>query len=198
MSLQKLEANNDDRPLLVSARKATQQLEMIVHGLTEAAHIDDALSQGDSTRFDLAAMLKEYIENSRLKHGADRIGYSGPCEGVYIKGNDLRIAQLLDKLKDNALDFSPADSEIEFRLVLSDDGISLSITNTGPAIAEEIMSSLFAGMVSSRSISDDKPHLGIGLFIASRIAQQHGGELNIANREDGNGVTVCVKLPSDK
>jgi signal transduction histidine kinase len=60
------------------------------------------------------------------------------------------------------------------------------------------MSSLFAGMVSSRSTSDDKPHLGIGLFIANRIAQQHGGELNIANREDGNGVTVCVKLPSDK
>jgi signal transduction histidine kinase len=197
MSLQKLEADNDDQPLLVSARKATQQLEMIVHGLTEAAHIDDALSRGDYTQFDLAAMLKEYIENSRLKHGAERFSYSGPSAGVYIRGNDLRIAQLLDKLKDNALDFSPADSEIEFKLACRDDSISLSITNSGPVIPEEILSSLFAGMVSGRSIIDDKPHLGIGLFIANRIAQQHGGELNIANRRDGNGVTVCVNLPLD-
>jgi signal transduction histidine kinase len=142
-------------------------------------------------------MLKEYIENSRLKHGAERFSYSGPSAGVYIRGNDLRIAQLLDKLKDNALDFSPADSEIEFKLACRDDSISLSITNSGPVIPEEILSSLFAGMVSGRSIIDDKPHLGIGLFIANRIAQQHGGELNIANRRDGNGVTVCVNLPLD-
>jgi signal transduction histidine kinase len=197
MSLQKLEADNDDQPLLASACKATQQLEMIVHGLTEAAHIDDALSRGDYSRFDLAAMLNEYIENSRQKHGAERFSYSGPFEGVYIRGNDLRIAQLLDKLKDNALDFSPGDSKIEFKLTSIDDGISLSVTNTGTAIPEEIMSSLFAGMVSSRSANDDKPHLGIGLFIANRIAQQHGGELNIANRNDGKGVTVSVWLPSD-
>ncbi len=195
MSLQKLEAGKHEKSLLASARQATQQLEIIVQGLTEATRIEDALSDNEYKRFDLAALVKEYVYNSGLKHGTDRIIYHGPDSGIYIKGSDLRIVQLLDKLKDNALDFSPADSEIDFRLSSSGDGISLSITNTGPAMPEEIMSSLFAGMVSSRSTSDHKPHLGIGLFIANRIAQQHGGELNIANRADSQGVTVTVKLP---
>ena len=195
MSLQKLDADMTTESILNGARKATQQLEMIVHGLTEAAHIEDALKQDEYERFDLAAMVNEYVGNSKLKHGEYRFKYRGPDSGIYILGSDLRIAQLLDKLKDNALDFSEDDSEILIELELLDDKARLSVQNNGPWIPEELLDALFVGMTSSRADKDDKPHLGIGLFIANRIAQQHGGELNIANLAECKGVKVSCILP---
>jgi len=50
-------------------------------------------------------------------------------------------------------------------------------------------------MVSGRTGKDNRPHLGIGLFIANRIAQQHQGELKITNLSNGAGVKVSLFLP---
>ena len=196
MSLQRLEENKPAQPVLSSARKATQQLEIIVQGLTEAAHIEDALLQDEHRRFDLATMVREYITNSKLKHGDHRFGYCGPDTGVYVVGSDLRIAQLLDKLKDNALDFSANESQVLVELKCHDGKAELSVINEGPAISEVVLDTLFSGMISARNGSDDKPHLGIGLYIAHRIARQHNGELMISNRVDKSGVKISLVLPS--
>ena len=194
MSLQKLDAGQD-KSVLGSARKATRQLEMIVHGLTEAAHIEDALKQDDCESFDLAVMVNEYVANSGLKHGETRIKYLGPESNIYIVGSDLRIAQLLDKLKDNALDYSDNNSVVVFELKRKGSDVELSVTNKGPVIAEEVLDTLFGGMISNRPGQHDKPHLGIGLFIANRIAQQHHGELTVTNLANGEGVKVSLILP---
>ena len=195
MSLQKLDAQMVNKSILNSARKATQQLELIVHGLTEAAHIEDALKQDEYEKFDLASMVNEYVNNSKLKHGECRFNYLGPGSGVYVVGSDLRIAQLLDKLKDNALDFSENNSEILFDLKRLKDKVELSVVNIGPDIPEGVLGSIFAGMISNRPFKDDKPHLGIGLFVANRIAMQHGGELKMANLPANKGVRVSFILP---
>jgi len=195
MSLQKLETKGIDEPVLGSARKAMQQLEMIVHGLTEAAHIEGALTQDEYESFDLAAMANEYVANSILKHGASRIKYMGPASGIFINGSDLRIAQLLDKLTDNALDFSDDKSEVVFELKQQQGKVELSVVNNGPAIPDDVLNMLFVGMVSGRPVKDDKPHLGIGLFIANRITQQHQGEFKVTNLGNNKGVRVSLFLP---
>jgi two-component system sensor histidine kinase ChvG len=195
MSLQKLEVDKSNESILNSASKATQQLEMIVHGLTEAAHIDEALTQDEYESFDLAAMTYEYVANSKLKHGGSRFKYLGPDSGVYIRGSDLRIAQLLDKLKDNALDFSADNSEVLIELKRKEGVVELSVENNGPVIAEDVLDALFAGIISNRPAKNDKPHLGIGLYIANRIAQQHQGELKIMNLGNSEGVRVSLFLP---
>lgn len=198
MSLQKLEAGKPDQSLLASARQAALQLEMIVQGLTEAARIEDALTDDEYSRIELAALVKEYVYNSALKHGADRFVYSGPDAGVYIKGSDLRIVQLLDKLKDNALDFHDNDSQIIIEITSGAAEVKMCVINEGPQIPDEISGRLFTGMISGRPVKNDRPHLGIGLFIANRIAQQHGGNLTVSNREGGKGVIACLTLPVEK
>jgi signal transduction histidine kinase len=50
-------------------------------------------------------------------------------------------------------------------------------------------------MGSHRLHTDSMPHLGIGLYIAKRIALHHGGELTVANREPVSGVRVSLRLP---
>ncbi|MFV9614965.1 MAG: hypothetical protein ACNYZG_03360, partial [Gammaproteobacteria bacterium] len=94
------------------ANNAVLQLQLIVSSLTEAASIDQALTHDEVEVFDMAALLSEYVNNSQLKHNKVILRYHGADSGIFVLGNDLRIVQLMDKLKDNALDFALENTEI--------------------------------------------------------------------------------------
>ncbi len=198
MTLQKLAAQTpgeDTAALVRSAQQATRRLELIVNSLTEAAHIEDALKQDAPEVFDLAALVRDYVANSAKLHTNANLVYDGPDGGVYTRGSDLRIAQLMDKVKDNALDFAPHGSPIRFVLEKNCNWVSLSVRNHGPRVPDDVLEALFVRMASSRPGTEGQPHLGIGLFIAHRIAEHHGGRLRIANLQQPPGVDVTLQVP---
>jgi signal transduction histidine kinase len=204
MSLQSLQQNlshskADSAGVLQNiglANNAILQLQLIVSSLTEAASIDGVLTQDELEIFDIAALLSEYVKNSQLKHPEAKLRYQGVNSGVFVLGNDLRIVQLLDKLKDNALDFALENTEIAFQLDINQgDEVIVRVKNEGELIPQEQLDILFLGMVSHRSEKSDAPHLGIGLYVAFQIAKFHRGLLRIANRRDKQGVEVVIILP---
>ncbi len=198
MTLQKLSrqtSGKDSDALVKNAQQATRQLELIVNSLTEAAHIEDALKQETREEFDLALLVREYVTNSAKLNAGVNLVYEGPTAGVRTRGSDVRIAQLMDKLKDNALDFADAGSPIRFVLEQNCDWIDVRVRNEGPRVPEHVLEALFVGMTSHRPNTEGRPHLGIGLFIAHRIAVHHGGRLQVANREDVSGVDVTLRVP---
>ena len=201
MSLQRLQKqggqlDTKDSRDISTAGNAIEQLQLIVSSLTEAANIDDALTQDESETFDIAALLAEYVSNSQRKHESAQLRYQGVTEGVFVRGNDIRLVQLLDKIKDNALDFAFPDTEILFQLDM-DQGQNavIYIKNEGESIPQQQLDILFQGMISHRSVNTDTPHLGIGLYVAHQIARFHQGQLQIANRRDKQGVEVVLVLP---
>jgi len=199
MSLQNLQQrggsvnNSKDTDL---ACNAIRQLQLIVSSLTEAANIDEALTQDTVEKFDIAALLSEYVSNSQLKHTDARLHYHGVESGVFVQGNDIRIVQLLDKIKDNALDFALVNTEILFQLDINQhDKAIIRVKNEGEIMARQQLDILFQGMVSHRAVKTSEPHLGIGLYVAHQIAQFHQGQLKITNRKDKQGVEVSLILP---
>ena len=200
MSLQSMQQqHNDSSDIKLDikvASNAIEQLQLIVSSLTEAANIDEALTQDEVDTFDIAALLSEYVYNSQRKHSETQLHYQGIEAGVFVRGNDIRIVQLLDKIKDNAIDFALADSEICFQLEINQgDNVIIRIKNEGETIPQQQLDILFQGMISHRSVKTATPHLGVGLYVAFRIAQFHQGQLQIANRRDKQGVEVVLVLP---
>ncbi len=179
-----------------AACNAVEQLQLIVSSLTEAASIEDALAQDEIEVFDIAALLNEYVQNSQLKHKQALLRYDGERSGVFVRGSDIRIVQLLDKLKDNAIDFALPGSEISFQLDTDhDQQVIIRVKNSGEIIPQERLDVLFQGMISHRTVKTETPHLGIGLYVAHQIAQFHQGQLLIANQRDKQGVEVVLILP---
>ena len=186
----------NDSTDIATACNAIKQLQLIVSSLTEAANIDEALIQEEVEVIDIAALLSEYVNNSQLKHADAILRYHGEKSGVFVQGNDIRIVQLLDKIKDNALDFALPETEISFQLDVSQDNkVIIHVKNEGEFIPQEQLDLLFQGMISQRSSKSDTPHLGIGLYVAFQIAKFHHGLLKIANRRDKQGVVVSLILP---
>jgi two-component system sensor histidine kinase ChvG len=185
-----------DSKYVQSAERGVARIGEIVQGLTEAANLEQALRDDEPELVDLAALVSRYVENFATGCPQRRFVLRGARESVPVSGSSFRIEQLLDKLVDNAVAFSPANGEIAVELVASGDRVRLSVSNDGPPIPEEIRGRLFESMVSSRgSGAIDRPHLGIGLYVVRRIAEHMGGSIEARDRADGTGAVFTLELP---
>ena len=102
------------------------------------------------------------------------------------------LAQMLDKLVENAADFAALGTSI--RISLGIDAL-LRVENQGPPLPDAIRESLFDSMVSLRGERfGGAPHLGLGLYIARLIAEFHGGSLRAENLPGSSGVAFEAQL----
>ena len=196
-SLQNLEAETSEPArtrYLDSAQRAVMRINEIVQNLADAASLEDALGADELEVIDLHSLIDNYIANCHISHPDRQFEYWGTRNQILCRVSDLRIEQLLDKLIDNAVDFSETGSTINIDLNTDKDNLSLSITNQGPSVPEDRLVSIFDSMVSIRS-KEARLHIGMGLYVVRVIAEHHGGSVSAINLPDGNGVTVSVNLP---
>ena len=113
-----------------------------------------------------------------------------------VVGSGELVAQLLDKLVDNAVSFSAPGQPHRGRARGSRGELVLSVTNRGPTLPEKMREQLFDSLVSIRERRDGRPHLGLGLHIVALIAKFHGGRAAADDLPDASGVTFSVFFPN--
>ncbi|MEJ2690774.1 MAG: ATP-binding protein [Deltaproteobacteria bacterium] len=182
---------------LLDARKNLQRLEGILTGIREAATIKEALRQDEQEKFDLCAAVRTWVESYRKMFDKVRFSFQAPEESIHIMADPNRIFQMMDKLVENAVDFSPAGATVGLRLEQDRENAVIAVLNEGPQLDESRADQLFHSMVSERSSrNDEKNHMGLGLFIVRSIVEFNGGQVKAANRTDGGkGAVFTVKLP---
>lgn len=174
------------------ARSGALRLQKILAAMSEASRVEELIENAEPERFDLGAVLTTTIAAYGGAWPGRRFTYAPPECAVRIDGSPELIVQMLDKLVDNAVDFSGPDDEVAVHLALRDREASISVHNPGPPLPARMRSQLFDSMVSVRSEDSDR-HLGLGLFIARLIAAGHGG--SIAAFDTDGGVTFEVRIP---
>jgi two-component system, OmpR family, sensor histidine kinase ChvG len=186
---------DDARVYMMRAQEGLARLTTILTRMTEAARLEQSLSDAERETFDLAAVVGGCVDGYRQAYPAARIAFARPEAGLPFSGAPDLIAQMLDKLVANAVEFGK-EGAVEVGLRQLDDEAILSISNEGPPLPETLDGHLFDSMVSVRSGSDaSEPHLGLGLYIVRLIAQYHGGRADARNLPDGTGVVVTVIMP---
>ena len=176
------------------AREGTERLQTILTAMGAATRTEEAIAQAERTRFDLGELVEsacaayaDAFRERRFQAHAVR-----PCP--FVGAPDL-IVQLLDKLVENAVDFSSRDSEIRLELSIEGPWIALAVSNQGPVIADAMRSRLFDSMFEFRRDADARPHFGLGLYIVRLVADFHGGSVFAENLPAADGVRIGVRLP---
>lgn len=188
------ENGNNGRTYLDSARRGLTRISSIIGKLADAANLEDALNTEEMCEFDLAAMLSAYVQNQQKLSPDHKINLTIPEAPLFIHGSDIHIEQMLDKLLDNARDFSEADTPITINLYTHQNHCELQVINHGPLLDQEEIPHLFQLMHSKRH--DKTPgHFGLGLYVARVIAEHHGGSIAAENLPDRSGPCFQVRLP---
>ncbi|WP_308363780.1 MULTISPECIES: ATP-binding protein [unclassified Microbulbifer] len=196
------ELDGDSRRYAERAMEGGARLSGILNSLSAASHLEASIQQAEtepSARhkqdFDLADLLEVLVQSYADAQPHHRFALDKPAGELPAHGAPELLAQLLDKLVDNACSFAPPGSEIQLALARGSGEYRLSVSNDGPLLPKGFSHKLFDSLVSVRDDGGRSGHLGLGLHIARLIADFHGGHLGAADREDGSGVVFTLGLP---
>jgi dedicated sortase system histidine kinase len=174
------------------AKEGVERLRKILSAMSEASRTEELIENVEPEKFDLDKVLESTLAAYADAWPERRFSYLNRSTDANVFGSPELVIQMLDKLADNAVDFSTVGDEIEVALDSNPEYAEISIFNPGPSLPDNMRTQLFHSMVSVRG-GDGKRHLGLGLYVARLIAEGHNGSIS-ADNTDG-GVTFTVSLP---
>jgi signal transduction histidine kinase/methylmalonyl-CoA mutase cobalamin-binding subunit len=131
-----------------------------------------------------AALAKNLTVETALEAGAGA-----------VNGDSERLQQVVWNLLSNAIRFTPPGGRIQLRYARRGDHVELLVRDSGQGIAPESLPHLFERYWQGRSGERRSQGLGLGLAIAHRIIELHGGNIAASSDGEGHGATFTVTLP---
>ncbi len=182
------------------AQTGINTLNLILTNMSEATHLEQILVNTEKTLFDIRQLIRGCTMG--YKHIYPEINFKLSFvqektheDKLMMYGSAEHIVQLLDKVVNNAVEFS-TDKQINLCIKQCKNTLEIKISNNGIHLPKVMLNSLFDSMVSIRSKSkQNQPHLGLGLYIARLICQFHQGEISAKNHSKPEGVSITMTLP---
>lgn len=195
-NLQSLQQSELSQKYLERASEGVERLGKIITTMSEATRLEQSIQSNEPESFDLQKVISGCMQGYQLTY-PNQLFTLNICQSTLLmQGAPEFIAQLLDKLINNALEFSEANTAIEVSLKQNESKATLTVSNTGTLLPEGLTEHIFDSMVSVRSQQmQQQPHLGLGLYIVRLVCDYHKGTVTAHNNEQGNGVVFTVSLP---
>jgi len=150
-------------------------------------------------RIDSNALIDDAVEDQRseLVRREQTLHITRADERLVCIGDAQRLSQALAALIGNAAKFSSAGATIDItsRACVSDDMFEIVVHDSGRGIASDFMPHAFDLFAQGSADSATEGSLGVGLTIAKRIAELHGGDVRVESAGLGAGTTAVLRLP---
>ncbi len=195
-SLENLHMEQPENQFVERALNANHRLKFILNQLSALSQLKQVIADTEEETFDLNQLLGELASGYRSQ--AKHITFHKNDEPVFIRGSQELMAQMIDKLVQNALEFTTPDDQIDLKLSQSSNQFSLSIINTGSQIATDKLHQLFDSLTSFRDDKSSEPHLGLGLYIAKLITDYHQASITALNHTEAHAVEFKVVGPTSR
>ncbi len=179
------------------ASEGMSRLSDILTRMSEATRLEQTLQSEKTQQVDLGKLIEACLSGYKIAYpDVTILMESEEKDSLKIIGVAELLAQMLDKLVVNAIDFHTVDTPILISLEKHDEIIKLKIINQGEILPCAMRENLFESMVSVRHKKSDSPHLGLGLYIVRMIVEFHRGEVLANNLKNKKGVSFELKFPA--
>jgi two-component system sensor histidine kinase CpxA len=147
--------------------------------------------------FSLNDVVDQIVDDAGFE--AQRTGrtvtYSSPREGITIWGNEELLGSAIENVVRNALKYARS-GPVEVQLSSSEEAAVISVRDQGPGIPDAELTRIFRPFYrADSSRRADHEGAGLGLAIAQRAINLHGGSINVRNLMP-NGLDVEIRLPA--
>jgi PAS domain S-box-containing protein len=175
-----------------------QQLNRLVGDLLDVSRIAQGKLEFKRSRFAASELMRQALAISQpvIDRLGQRLHMHADIEGLYLEGDMARLIQVFDNLLQNAAKYTPTQGEIWVRAEAIEGEFVLSVRDSGIGIEAELLPRIFEPFVQGKHLPDHADSgMGIGLALAKRLVQLHGGSIHAESPGPGQGSTVTVHLP---
>jgi len=172
-----------------------RRLARVTDSLLRFAQVDAGHSQR-SDDIELASLVDDVTEMHASAARAAGVELAARCTSdVHVVGDPDMLSTAISNLVANAIRYTPRGGSITATVELEDGAAHIHVDDTGRGLAPGELEAIFTPFArGAQSKAADSAGLGLGLPIARRIAERHGGAIAAANRPTG-GARFSIRLP---
>lgn len=187
----------DRREFMTIVSQGVKQLSSIIDELLLFSDVErDSAAETPVRRIDLPQVVRDVIahlsptiEAKRLQVVQEGLG------GVTLETDAGKLAEILLQLVSNAVKFTPAGKGFTIAATQVDDDVHLTVVDQGPGLTEADCAELFTAFHQGENpMRRHQGGLGLGLYLAQRLARSLGGEIR-ATGAPGTGAVFTLVLP---
>lgn len=179
---------------------SNERLIKLVADLLDLSRMESGKLQYEFADFDFSGMVDSIVDEFKnpVHDKGLELKWTKPADALVIWGDSMKLRQVVFNLIDNSLKYTQKGS-IEISLQKSNNTVAISVKDTGVGMTSETAHSLFQKFSRGKDSSKiNTQGLGLGLFIAKKIVDDHHGELSITSEDEGKGSTFTLTLPIKK
>lgn len=197
--LQRQELIEDQRKKLSqTVYSEVQRLNEMATNFLELARLESGRLRFTREPVHLEGLILECLELIRPQSEAEAIALETDIDRTLspVLGDRNRLRRLLLNLLTNAIKYNQKGGQVKVSLQRTDEGVVLAVQDTGKGIPTESLPHMFDRFYRVHDEEGWVTGTGLGLAIAKRIAENHGGNIEVES-EMGKGTTFYVRLPAE-
>jgi signal transduction histidine kinase len=170
----------------------------LIEDVFDVARINSGKLNLDPRPMSLCESVTQAVELVRPAAKAKNITLEIPsdAETIFIMGDPDRIRQVITNILSNAVKFTPEGGHVRLGLQSSGSTARLVIEDNGPGISPELLPQIFEPYAQAKKDSRrGQAGLGLGLPLARRLVERHGGEITAESAGQNRGATFTISLP---
>jgi two-component system sensor histidine kinase CreC len=203
-SAELLEDTHGDRPMAeadrtrfaASIRLQSERLAQMIDKLLALAGVEHRQRLDNPEPIDPVDLVQAASEQCRLRvaRGGMNLLTDVPQDLPQLRGDAFLLRQALVNLIENAVDFSPAGSDITLRVRREASSVRFEIVDRGVGVPEYALPRVFERFYSLPRPGGGSRSSGLGLCFVAEVATLHGGRATVVNC-DGGGAMASLLLP---
>lgn len=170
----------------------------LIDDLLDMSRISRGKLQLRRKRIELASVIYQAVETCRpmAESAAQELTVALPSRSIYLDADPVRLSQVVSNLLNNACKFAGQRGRINLAVDRLDNEVMITVKDDGIGIQPDMLNDIFE-MFSQvdQSLERSQSGLGIGLTLAKRLVELHGGSIEALSDGLGTGSKFIVRLP---
>jgi two-component system sensor histidine kinase CreC len=180
---------------LTNIRNEANRIQDIVDRMLELSELETQKKLKNVETVSFKSLVKTVLESKQPMILKKNLRVTAKTDDDFIlKGDSFLLNQAVANLIQNAIDFSPENSQIKVITEKDDNNLTLIIIDEGPGIPDYALEKIFNKFFSLKRPDTNKKSTGLGLNFVREVAELHNGRVFIENLPEG-GVKAIFVIP---
>lgn len=175
-------------PMLETAQKQVDRLAVLIDDLRMVSQLRSGRLQIHSVDLDLREVVEGAARGAQAATTRHVLRLEQPRDPLAVRGDAVRLAQILDALLGNAIKYSPNGGEIRVCSRREDGDVVVEIEDQGIGIPAQDRAMLFEPFQRASNANQAAVGIGAGLYISRALARLHGGDVRLLPTQPGGSV----------
>jgi two-component system sensor histidine kinase CpxA len=197
LEIAKQKSNGDARPLLDRIENESLRLNEMIGRILTLSKLESGSGDIELDDIDLTELVEDVVADAEFEAKAKNKGVKLEAVGCHVRGNESLLRSAVENVLRNAVRYTHENTTVDVRLEKRGDNAVIRVVDSGGGVPEAELANLFrpfyrVGEARERQTGG----IGLGLAIAERAIQAHGGSIRAMNEGQGLAVEIALKCRS--